>query len=69
MRDLVIPVKMKDIFANKKLFLSESSTEIYQDQEMRVFIDFFGFDKLHTKMLIGQKEMSLIKLIKHSMIV
>jgi hypothetical protein len=64
-RELVVGVKMKDIFSNRRLFMSETAKEIYEEQDMRLFIDFFGFDKLHTKMLIGQWKGSIIDLIQN----
>lgn len=58
---------MKDIFSNRRLFMSNTAKEIYEYQDKRVFVDFFGFDKLHTKMLIAQLQVSLIELIQNSL--
>jgi len=63
-RELIVSIKMRDIFANRRLFMSPTAREIFEESDQRVFIDFFGFDKLHTKMLIAQKEVSLIELIQ-----
>lgn len=59
-REMVIGLKMKDIFSNRRLFMSTTAKEIYHDLDQRIFFDFFGIDKLNTKMLIGQSELSLI---------
>ena len=63
----MVGVKMKDIFSNKRLFMSPTASDIYAEHDQRVFIDMFGYDKLHSKMLIGQFEMSLISIIQSSM--
>jgi len=47
--------------------MSNTAKEIYEYQDKRVFVDFFGFDKLHTKMLIAQLQVSLIELIQNSL--
>ena len=65
-RELVVSIKMKDIFANKHLFLSASAKELYNKEDHRIFIDFFGYGKM-SKMLIGQMEISLIEIIQSSM--
>ena len=59
-REMVIGLKMKDIFSNRRLFMSTTAKEIYHDLDQCIFFDFFGIDKLNTKMLIGQSEVSLI---------
>jgi hypothetical protein len=63
-RELVVSIQMKDIFSNRRLFMASTAKEVFEEHDQRIFIDFFGFDKLHTKMLIAQKEMSLIELIQ-----
>lgn len=55
---------MKDVSSNSGLFMSSAAKDIFQKEDRRVFIDFFGFDKLHTKMLIGQLELSLVQLMQ-----
>ena len=66
-RELVIPVKMKDVFSNRRLFMSNSAKEIYQDLDQRIFIELFGIDRYNTKMLVGQLELSLIEVIQGHM--
>lgn len=66
-RELVIPIKMKDVFSNRRLFMSNSAKEIYQDLDQRIFLELFGFDKLNTKILMGQLELSLVEVIQGHM--
>lgn len=63
-RELVIGVKMKDIFSNKKLFMTPGAKDVYGEHDQRIFIDFFATDKLATKMLVAQREFSLVELIQ-----
>jgi hypothetical protein len=63
-RELVIGIKMKDIFSNKRLFMTPGAKDLYREHDQRIFIEFFGIDKLNTKLLIGQREFSLIELIQ-----
>lgn len=65
-RELVIPIKMKDIFSNKSLFLAGPAKELYAQEDHSVFIDFFGYGT-QSKMLIGQLHLSLVELIQASM--
>lgn len=66
-RELVVGLKMKDVFSNRRLFMSESARELFAAQDQRVFIDFFSYDKEKNKILVGQLELSLIELIQESL--
>ena len=33
--------------------MAKGARELYAENDQRIFIDFFGIDKLNTKMLIG----------------
>ena len=46
--------------------MSSSAKEIFNEFDSRLFIDFYGFDKLNSKILIGQYEASLIEIIQQS---
>jgi hypothetical protein len=43
--------------------MSSSAKEIFNEFDSRLLIDFYGFDKLNSKILIGQYEASLIEII------
>lgn len=62
-REIVIPIKMKDVFANKNLFVQGPVKELYAHEDYRVFIDFWGYGPMGSKMLIGELELSLVELI------
>lgn len=66
-RELVIPVKMKDVFSNRRLFMSNSAKEIYHDLDQRIFLELYGIDQHNTKMLVGQLELSLVEVIQGNM--
>ena len=47
-RELIVGVKMKDIFSNKRAFIS-SSPDAYGELDQRVFVDFFGWGPSPTR--------------------
>lgn len=64
-REMVIEIKMKDIFSNKSLFM-RGGNELYAEFDQRIFIELFASTKMGPKSLIGQLEMSLVDLIRKS---
>lgn len=51
-REMVIGIKMKDIFSNKSLFM-RGGNDLYAEFDQRIFIELLAATKAGPKSLIG----------------